>query len=212
MADTLYGVLNQAVSNNVTNSVETIGSRQEFITFTTSLDLRSLADVGGTSFSQANLNKFIQIVSLRGQPVIMGDVTFSAGSTLYMMNEHYQAWGSVNSVSNVKLVDRVALDGVNFGFGDFAGTGSVTGYILTVTAVTSGSITLGTSMTGVGITGTASSAFVTGMVGTALAGPTVATGTGGVGTYLLATTSSSTGSISMSGQAINAVSITTVLT
>lgn len=212
MADFLYGVANQAVSNNVTAAVETVGSHQEFITFTTSLDLRSLADVGGTSFSQANLNKFIQIVSLRGQPVIMGDVAFSAGSTIYMMNEHYQAWNSVNAVSNVKLVDRVALDGVNFGFGDFAGTGSITGYILTITAVTSGSITLGTSITASGVTGTGSSAFVTGMVGTALAGPSVATGTGGVGTYLLATTSSSTGSEAVTGQALNSVSITTVLT
>ena len=55
----------------------------------------------------------------------------------------------------------------------FSGTGSISGTVLTITAVYAGSIGIGTAITGTGVTGTTVSSL--------------GTGTGGVGTYNIAT-------------------------
>jgi hypothetical protein len=113
MADTVYGVTK--VNGRTATGLEMLGSRQEFITITTDVDIRTIAQ-GGSSASQAALDKLIEIVSLRGQPVIMGAVTGTY--VLRLVNEHYQGWLSVQGVTDVQLVDRIVADGVNFtGYG-----------------------------------------------------------------------------------------------
>jgi hypothetical protein len=203
MADFLFGVANQAVSDNVTDAVESIGSHQEYIAIATNLDIRSLADSGGSALSQSQLNKLIQIISERGQPVIMGATSgTSSPFGLFMMNEHASGWGSVDlavpQALGTNLAARIAADGINYGFGGFVGTGSITTTTMTVTAVTSGQIGLGTSITGSGVT---SSSYVTAFL----------TGTGGIGTYTVAASSSATGSITLTGAAGNTATLTAVL-
>lgn len=116
MADTLYGVAK--VHGFTTTGVETIGSRQEYIVIQTNVDIRAATQAGGSDSSQANLDKLISIVSLRGQPIILGAVG-SGGSSTYSIvffNEHYNAWGCVQGVSGDQLIDRIVADGVNYGF------------------------------------------------------------------------------------------------
>ena len=70
-------------------------------------------------------------------------------------------------------------------------TGSVSGTVMTVTAVTSGTLYVGQYVTGAGITaGTRISAF--------------SSGSGGIGTYIVDTSSASTGSITITSQFIPA--------
>lgn len=133
MADTLYGVTK--VAGFTTTAVETLGSRQEIIVIQTNVDIRTATQGGGTPTSQANLDKLVQIVSERGQPVILGSVGTGPTSTyaLVVFNEHNQAWGSVSGASagtpetfvsgGKQLTDRIVADGVNYGFpADQSGT------------------------------------------------------------------------------------------
>lgn len=185
MADFQFGVANQAVADNVTLAVQTMGSRQEYITIATNVDIRSLADANGTAGSQANLNKLIQIVSTRGQPVIIGDVSVAAGPpavyTIYMVNEHFNAWGAVDlavpQALGTALAARIAADGINYGFSGATFAGTSTGTALTVTAVTAGQLSIGQVLTG-GTSNTTITAY--------------GTGTGGVGTYTISISQSST--------------------
>jgi hypothetical protein len=224
MADFTFGQLPNQTSDNVAVAVQALGSHQEYITIATFLNITPAVDTQTgnptdddniVALSQGQLNKLIQIVSERGQPVIMGNVT-STGTpvvyTLFLVNEHYNAWSNtgVQGVVNVQLQDRLALDGINYGFGGAVVTGNVTSTTLTVTAVTSGSIGLGSVVTGAGIGGnTQVTAFLT--------------GTGGVGTYTVSVSSSATGSITItaasgtatsdiSGPNVSAVTFASVLT
>jgi hypothetical protein len=177
MADFQFGVAK--INGFTVPAVENIGSHQEYITISTSVDIRALTDVGGTAASQANLDKLIQIISTRGQPIIMGDVVgTSPPFTLYLVNEHYQAWGSVQLTGSYvagghQLIDRITEDGINYGFAQaaFSGTGVIAAStnVLTVSAVT-GTLTLGTLVGGV-----AAGTYITGF----------GTGTGGAGTYFV---------------------------
>ena len=202
MADYQYGQAIQAVADNVTDGVQNIGSHQEYITITTNLDIRSLADAGGSALSQQNLNKLIQIVSERGQPVIMGDVSVATGppsvDTLYMVNEHFNAWGAVDlavpQALGTALAAKIASDGINYGFAGATFAGTSTATTLTVTAVTVGSLGLGQVLVG----GT-SNTQITGFL----------TGTGGVGTYTISISQSSTFT---SATCANTVSLASVLT
>lgn len=208
MADFQYGQVNQAVSDNVTIALATLTSRLELISVSTTVDIRSLADSGGTSTSQGNLNKLIQVVSERGQPVIMGDVVAtSAPYAIRLVTEHNQGWGSVQGVSGVQLADRLALDGVNYGFAQVAA--SVTGYIgtssgtgtanniLTVTAVGSGSLSIGALLVG-----PSSGTYITGIL----------TGTGGVGTYTVNNSQLLASGTVTSAATTNTITLTSVLT
>jgi hypothetical protein len=123
MADTLFGV--EKVHGFTTTAVETLGSHQEIIVIETNVDIRAASQSGGSATSQANLDKLIQIVSERGQPVILGSVGAGATSTygVVMLNEHYNAWQTVQGVSGSQLIDRIVADGVNYGFpADNSGT------------------------------------------------------------------------------------------
>ena len=106
---------------NVSGSYESVTSNFEFITIATAIDIRPTTN----HKSQACLNKLIEIVSLRGQPVIMGAVQGTASPfSIFLAVEHASAWGSTNlSAStayledpraNEKLKDRIIADGVNF--------------------------------------------------------------------------------------------------
>jgi hypothetical protein len=135
--DTLYGVLRP---NWVSNTgVESVTSNMEFITISTCVDIRTFAQnitagnsVAVATQSQANLNKLLEIVALRGQPVIMGPVTTADTNTyftIFFANEHAGAWFNASTVavqSGITMPDvrtgedlsaRIIADGVNFGFG-----------------------------------------------------------------------------------------------
>jgi len=119
----------------VNTGYETLSSNFEFIQITTSVDIRPNTTAGGGSAaSQAALDKLIQVVSLRGQPVIMGNVTGGGPYVLKLTIEHPYAWQSTatsaslptdatltlpwpDARANEDLVNRIKADGINFGFG-----------------------------------------------------------------------------------------------
>lgn len=135
--DSLFGVQRP---NWVSNTgVESITSNMEFITISTAVDIRTYAQnitagnsVAVATQSQSNLNKLLEIVALRGQPVIMGNVVTSVSNTyftLFLANEHVGAWYNASTaavqsgitIPDVRLSEdlsaRIIADGVNFGFG-----------------------------------------------------------------------------------------------
>jgi hypothetical protein len=154
MADYSYGVVK--VNGSTATGYESLTSNFEFITISTAIPIYTFNQVltanswtVGTATanqlaqaraSQAALDKLIQIVSLRGQPVIMGTVGLNSGTySVIMAVEHPAAWSStatssstpsfstVNTANpnvfmadaraNEDLVNRIKADGVNFGFG-----------------------------------------------------------------------------------------------
>lgn len=215
MADFTFGQLPQQTAENFMVGVENLGSHQEYITISSYINITPASDVqsgvavpddaNSVAVSQGALNKLIQIVSERGQPIISGSVVASGSGpityTIYMVNEHYNAWGAVQGVTGAQLVDRLAADGINYGFGGSSFVGSVSGTTLTVTAVNTGSIGLGSLVTGAGITGTGATCYVSAFL----------TGTGGVGTYTLSTTTTSVTSEAITTSAGNAVSFASVI-
>jgi hypothetical protein len=123
--DTTYGVVRP---NYVYNTgVQNLSTNMEFFTVSTKVDIRTAAQSGGSTQSQMNLNKLLEIVSLRGQPIIMGAVTVN-GSSVYsipLVTEHAGAWANSSSSaspiadarSGEDLKARLIADGVNYGFG-----------------------------------------------------------------------------------------------
>jgi hypothetical protein len=73
------------------------------------------SSVAVSTQSQANLNKLLEIISLRGQPVVSGAVSGTTRFGLFVATEHAGGWGNV--VSPNTLIQRIIADGVNFGFG-----------------------------------------------------------------------------------------------
>jgi len=110
--DALYGVTK--VHGFVQTGYESLTSNFEFITIVTTVDIRTVAG-GGSAASQATLDKLIEIVSERGQPVVMGLVAGTSTGTLILAIEHPSAWGCVQGVSGVQLIDRIAADGKGHG-------------------------------------------------------------------------------------------------
>lgn len=208
MADLQYGQLPQQTAENVAVSYETLTSHQEYITITTAISIAPAVDsqTGNPSdddnvvaVSQAALNKLIQIVSERGQPVIVGAVVAGPPNSLYMVNEHYNAWGVVQGTSGVQLIDRIKADGINYGWGGAVVTGSISSTTLTVTAVTSGQLAVGQTLSGSGVTG--------GTTITALG-----TGVGGTGTYTVSASQTASSTTITASDASLAVTIGSVLT
>lgn len=112
MADNAYGV--EKVHGFVATGYESLTSNFEFITLVMDGDdIRPLSG-GGSSTSQARLDKLIEIVSERGQPVIMGAVSGGGNDTIIFAIEHPAAWSCVDGVSDVQLEDRIAADGINY--------------------------------------------------------------------------------------------------
>jgi len=114
---------------------EALSSNFEFITIATAVDIRPNTTAGGgTATSQAALDKLIQVISLRGQPIIMGNVTGTASPFgLKLTIEHPYAWQSTATSASVPtaatlglpwpdarasedLVSRIKADGINNGF------------------------------------------------------------------------------------------------
>ena len=155
LADNAYGVTK--VTGNTATGYESLTSNFEFITITTNIPIFTFSQVIVTTLSttvaaatanqlaqarasQAALDKLIQIVSLRGQPVIMGAVTLNTALySVIMAVEHPCAWQSTATGSstpsfstvntnnpNAFLADarsgedlkaRIMADGINYGFG-----------------------------------------------------------------------------------------------
>ena len=208
MADLQYGQLPQQTAENVAVSYETLTSHQEYITITTAISIAPAVnsqtgnpsdDDNVVAVSQAALNKLIQIVSERGQPVIVGAVVAGPPNSLYMVNEHYNAWGVVQGTSGVQLIDRIKADGINYGWGGAVVTGSISSTTLTVTAVTSGQLAVGQTLSGSGVTG--------GTTITALG-----TGVGGTGTYTVSASQTASSTTITASDASLAVTIGSVLT
>ena len=133
--DAVYGVTK--VHGFVATGYESLTSNFEFVTIVTKVPIRTYAqmiavavdptapttlELAAAATSQGNLDKLIQIVSLRGQPVIMGSVTGTTTFTVILAIEHPHAWQSATSGegdprSNEDLLNRLKLDGIGYGFG-----------------------------------------------------------------------------------------------
>ena len=130
MTDYAFGVAK--VNGFTATGYESLTSNFEFITIELANDLRTVAQ-GGSSSSQAALDKLIQIVSERGQPIIMGSVGWSSpNSTVILAIEHPYAWQSTATSSSTPsysstgiltaadprasedLASKIAADGVNY--------------------------------------------------------------------------------------------------
>jgi hypothetical protein len=77
--------------SNVLVGGEALTAPLAFITISSNVDIRALS-AGGDAASQARLNKLIEVVSLRGQPVILGTPTGSGPFTLVLATEHAGQW------------------------------------------------------------------------------------------------------------------------
>ncbi len=79
--------------NGRVSAGEFLGRNMEFYTVVLdTIDCRSIAD-GGDAASQAKLDKIVEIVSMNGQPILMGAVGYaSTDSTLRFAIEHKDAW------------------------------------------------------------------------------------------------------------------------
>ena len=119
------------------------------ITISTAVDIRTSTQAGGSVGSQANLDKLIQVVSERGQPVIMGNVGGSAAPFSLMLTiEHPYAWQCTATSASVPtaatlglpwpdartgedLVTKIKADGINYGFSTDATLAVVFSNVLT---------------------------------------------------------------------------------
>jgi hypothetical protein len=114
MADAQYGV--EKVHGFVITGIESLSSNFEYITIAMTTDITPYDPTAtpptGTPDSQACLDKLIQIISERGQPVIMGDVV---ANELKVVIEHPHAWQCVEGVAGWQLIDRIKDDGINYG-------------------------------------------------------------------------------------------------
>lgn len=113
MAELANGVAK--INGHVVTGVENVTSNFEFITISTAVDIRTAGQSGGSANSQKALDKLIEVVSQRGQPVIMGNVTgSSAPFGVIFASEHAGAWQNAGSTA---LKNKIIADGVNYGFG-----------------------------------------------------------------------------------------------
>jgi hypothetical protein len=186
MADNVYGVAK--VYGFTATGYESLTSNFEFLTIATDVDIRTAA--AGSATSQANLDKLIQIVAERGQPVIMGNVTgTSAPFGVLLAIEHPSAWECTATSglaayndprSGEDLVSKLKADGINYGFNGASFTAALSVNTLTVSAVASGVIYVGQTLAGAGCTISA-----------------LGTGTGGIGTYTTSGGSQTVGSEAM---------------
>jgi hypothetical protein len=65
-----------------------LGANLQFYAVTTSVDI-----TGASAQSQAALDKLVEVISLNGQPVIMGAPTGTGPYVLRFAVEHTNAWG-----------------------------------------------------------------------------------------------------------------------
>lgn len=97
---------------------ESLTGNLDFYTVTTTdVNILPSTDVNGDATSQNRLDKLVEVISLRGQPVILGSVVRSgSGPFTYSVRfalEHEGAWANVGTNA---LRDAIAAAGVDFGF------------------------------------------------------------------------------------------------
>lgn len=131
--DYVFGVARPNWAQNT--GIQSVSSNFEFIVISTAVPIQtftqnltaagvtaataSAAQLAAATASQDNLNKLLEIVSLRGQPIILGSVTGTGPYVLTLVNEHVGAWGNATAAlpAGSDLKSRIIADGVNFGFG-----------------------------------------------------------------------------------------------
>lgn len=70
--------------NGKVSAGEFLGGNLQFYTLTTSVDIKN---------GQAALDKLVEVISLNGQPVILGAVTGTGPYSMVFAIEHTNAWG-----------------------------------------------------------------------------------------------------------------------
>src|ERR1044072_6467926 len=149
MADLVYGVTK--VNGFGSTGYESLTSNFEFIAVSTNIPIFTFAQslaaqsvtvstasanqLAQARANQSNFDKLIQIISLRGQPVIMGAVVLNTSTySLVLAVEHPSAWSCAATASstpsytsagqpgpdarvNEDLLNRLKIDGINCGFG-----------------------------------------------------------------------------------------------
>ncbi len=120
MAEYIFGVTK---ANGQAGNDEAVTLQMDFWNVTTTVNVLVNGDAaGGTSASQAALNKLIEIVSERGQPVILNNPTVASGTyTVKFAIEHRYSWGT----DGTALVAAIAADGINYGFGAATNTATL---------------------------------------------------------------------------------------
>lgn len=91
-----------------------LGGRPNYITLTTGVDIRPSDAAGGSSASQARLDKVIEVISLRGQPVLFGGVTGSGPYVMRFAVEHFGAWAVPAAMDD--LVESLVAHAPGMGF------------------------------------------------------------------------------------------------
>jgi hypothetical protein len=82
------------VNGNV-RAGETLGRNLDFFVFTSPVNILPLAASGNTT-SQAALNKLVEVISLRGQPIILGTPYLDGSDyVVKFATEHTGAWTAV---------------------------------------------------------------------------------------------------------------------
>jgi hypothetical protein len=93
------------------NPGESLTGNLEFFTVTTSVNI--LTRDAGTAATQAALDKLVEVISLRGQPIIMGAPFADSGSYVFKFAiEHAGAWTGATP----SLRDSIAAHASSFGF------------------------------------------------------------------------------------------------
>jgi hypothetical protein len=91
---------------------ESLTGNIDFFTLTTSVNILA-SDNGGNPASQARLDKLVEVISLRGQPIIMGTpFTASSNYVFKFAIEHTGAWEGVTP----SLVNAIELHAGHLGF------------------------------------------------------------------------------------------------
>jgi hypothetical protein len=165
MTDFLFGQLRPNWTSNT--GFEAVSSNMEFITIQTLIDIRTYSQniaLGASAVvataSQQNLNKLLEIVSLRGQPVVMGTVSAASPFIVLLATEHAGGWQNVNTTASGatginapnSLISRIVADGVNYGFGQNLSAVTATTAAATSTATVIVTAALAGVMAGDGFT------------------------------------------------------------
>lgn len=111
--------------HGVTDAGEFLTGDMDFFTVRSLIDITTDPDGDPADVSQIALDKLVETISTRAQPIILGSVTEEAGvsdytdfvgfsgGTVYVLKfatEHTDAWGPLDNTQVTELMD--ALDGV----------------------------------------------------------------------------------------------------
>lgn len=111
------------MSRKVLVGGEALTAPLAFITISSGVDIRA-DSAGGDAASQLRLNKLIEIVSLRGQPVVVGTPTGTGPYILTLATEHVGQWTAAATGAD-SLEEAIVTHQAN-GMGFTGGNVSVT--------------------------------------------------------------------------------------